>query len=286
MDEKRNTRIVSIARLAVVIILFAQVIFLWARLPARYSRPEQADTQALPAKSATFQPSGRESTLFSPTPRLAQGALSQDLGLSSPMLTETPTFPILPLPLFPKVDVDLHYNAEDGRLYTPDERPVYSLDSSGLEWIPVIPDELLLSLGSIFMQRSAQGEWFLSGTNGPVYYQWDPGSLVWVEIAEFPVFSPTPTSFDCPLALPSRLAVGMKVRVLSELNLRASPGFDGGLVRILSAGVELEVIGGPLCKAYQDTAIVWWEVSRADDLTGWAAEGSYNTNLYFLEPIP
>jgi cytoskeletal protein RodZ len=101
--------------------------------------------------------------------------------------------------------------------------------------------------------------------------------------------TPTPTSpnaaSDCSAAIPSRLAVGTKARVLSNLNFRSSAGLENNLIRVNPAGTQLEVTGGPTCVRYGNGAYLWWEVRSADGKTGWSAEGSLEGKFYFLEPV-
>jgi len=103
--------------------------------------------------------------------------------------------------------------------------------------------------------------------------------------------SPTPTpaqanaSGDCAAAIPSRLSVGMKARVISNLNFRSSPGIENNLLRVNPVGTQLEVISGPVCTPFGKGAYLWWEVRSADGATGWSAEGTLEGKSYFLEPM-
>lgn len=91
---------------------------------------------------------------------------------------------------------------------------------------------------------------------------------------------------DCSAAIVSRLAVGDKARVISNLNLRSSPGLEANnLVKVNPVGTQLEIIGGPTCLVYGGGVYLWWEVRMNDSQTGWSAEGSLEGKTYFLEPV-
>jgi hypothetical protein len=108
-----------------------------------------------------------------------------------------------------------------------------------------------------------------------------------------PGLSPTPgqaaataqAEVACPLALPTRLKVGARVRVLSTLHIRSAPEISGNLIQTNSPGTELEITGGPVCVPYESGAHLWWEVTRPDGITGWSAEGAANGSAYFMEPV-
>jgi hypothetical protein len=91
---------------------------------------------------------------------------------------------------------------------------------------------------------------------------------------------------SCPLALKSRLKVGIQARVTTNLHLRTSAGIQAkNLVHSNLTGTKLDIIGGPLCIPYNDGAYLWWNVRQPDGVTGWSAEGSLEGQFYFLEPI-
>lgn len=97
--------------------------------------------------------------------------------------------------------------------------------------------------------------------------------------------APAQAAADCPLALPTRLQVGDTVRVLSNLNMRSAPEIGTNLLLTNPVGTQLSIVGGPVCGLYLGGAYLWWQVSRSDGQTGWSAEGSLNSNAYFLEPV-
>jgi hypothetical protein len=91
---------------------------------------------------------------------------------------------------------------------------------------------------------------------------------------------------DCPLAQPSRLAVGKQALVITNLNLRQDAGMDKPVIRIILPDSKVEIIGGPICTPYQDGAYLWWNMKTTDGGTGWSAEASLSDSFYFLQPIP
>jgi hypothetical protein len=255
-----------------------------AKIPA--DEPEQAggESGALARASETVWQTDQ---VRSPSPA-APILPTRTLRVLFPTPEQDPTFFPASLPPLPRAGLILKTFPEGIRLAAPDGREVYQLAPDGGEWIPMVPQDLAAVLGAGLLQRGLHGEWYLSGSKGPNRLMWDLPSLSWLELPEItPTASATPAPpVDCPLALPSRLAVGMKAVVVSDLNLRSEPVFEKNLLRIFPAGTVLEVIGGPLCTTYQEGAIVWWAVRQSDSLTGWAAEGAVTGKLYFLAPVP
>ncbi|MBI5670992.1 MAG: PD40 domain-containing protein [Chloroflexi bacterium] len=107
---------------------------------------------------------------------------------------------------------------------------------------------------------------------------WSP--LVW-RIASSGEFGQEPVSaFNCPDALPPRLAVGSTGRVIAGSgpnNLRAEPFTTAQVVAEIPEGGEFTVVRGPDCGG----DIIWWQVEY-NGVTGWTAEGQGQD--YFAEP--
>lgn len=97
---------------------------------------------------------------------------------------------------------------------------------------------------------------------------------------------PQAAAGDCPLAQPSRLAVGQQALVLINLNVRQDAGMDKQIIRVGLPNSKVDIIGGPVCTPYQNGAYLWWNVKSADGVTGWSAEASLSKNFYFLQPAP
>lgn len=115
-----------------------------------------------------------------------------------------------------------------------------------------------------------------------------------------PTSSPTPTPsrtptpspippVHCPGALPSRLAIGGRARVVNyQINVRSGPGTAWPIENRLLPGRLVTVLEGPVC----DNGQLWYRVVgdpvRARDtgimitITGWVVEES--GQRYFLAP--
>jgi hypothetical protein len=107
-----------------------------------------------------------------------------------------------------------------------------------------------------------------------------------------PTIRPTPltiaTATDevpCPGALPTRIRVGMRVRVIAGLSpntLKSEPTQLSTTKFLMDGGSELEVLGGPECQ--NNFGYRWWYVRFLEENTrGWTVEGDRTT--YWLEPV-
>lgn len=97
---------------------------------------------------------------------------------------------------------------------------------------------------------------------------------------------PLPTADPCPGAIATRLAPGMRARVVSggESRLWAEPNHAPELAR-LPGGTEFEVLNGPVCVEAQGGHLNTWFVALDDGFTGWISEG-YADQGYWIEPVP
>jgi uncharacterized protein YgiM (DUF1202 family) len=92
-----------------------------------------------------------------------------------------------------------------------------------------------------------------------------------------------PTPYDCPDRALVRLSIGANAQVAAaKLNLRSTPrvpsDYSANIVKELSKGDKLEVIGGPEC-AHDGT---WWQVRTRTGETGWTREVLANQRLVKL----
>ena len=92
-------------------------------------------------------------------------------------------------------------------------------------------------------------------------------------------------SGDCSKALPTRLDVGKKAKVITNLYFRKEPGMDKPILQTNFPGTQLEIIGGPVCMPYGVGVYRWWNVKTTTAETGWSAEGSLLGKNYFLDPL-
>lgn len=97
---------------------------------------------------------------------------------------------------------------------------------------------------------------------------------------------PQSASVDCPLAQPSRLAVGNTAQILANLNLRSDAGIDKQILGVGLPTSQVEIMGGPICTPYQNGAYLWWNVRSTDGQTEWSAEATLSNGFYFLQPVP
>ncbi len=107
--------------------------------------------------------------------------------------------------------------------------------------------------------------------------------------AETPPADPQPVSDpnECP-SNPTRVQVGMTVRVLDWLNFRAAPGLGKTIQTTNRPGTQMEVIDGPVCTMQGGNpprAYLWWNLRMADGREGWSAEAPLNFPNYFMEPV-
>ncbi|WKZ39605.1 MAG: hypothetical protein QY328_15190 [Anaerolineales bacterium] len=107
--------------------------------------------------------------------------------------------------------------------------------------------------------------------------------------AETPPADPQPVSDpnECP-SNPTRIQVGMTVRVLDWLNFRVAPGLGKTIQTTNRPGTQMEVIGGPVCTPQggdPPRAYLWWNLRMADGREGWSAEAPLNFPNYFMEPV-
>lgn len=107
--------------------------------------------------------------------------------------------------------------------------------------------------------------------------------------AQTPPADPQPVSDpnECP-SNPTRIQVGMTVRVLDWLNFRAAPGLGKTIQTTNRPGTQMEVIDGPVCTLQGGNpprAYLWWNLRMADGREGWSAEAPLNFPNYFMEPV-
>ncbi|NPA31432.1 MAG: SH3 domain-containing protein [Chloroflexi bacterium] len=190
------------------------------------------------------------------------------------------------LPKFPSAGFEWKYDAARGVLLNPEGRAVYRLDPDLGKWVPELPDDLRAKLPEGFQIGEVDGRWQITAPDGKVLFRWNPETLTWEAVEETSTAGtaePTETG-DCA-ARPARLKVGDSAKVLTNLNLRSSPGIGENWLLTMPAGTVVEVIGGPECLPYGDGAYRWWQVRLPDGRTGWAAEAPIHGDSYFLEPV-
>lgn len=93
--------------------------------------------------------------------------------------------------------------------------------------------------------------------------------------------TPIPTVEACPVARPTRIAVGDEVRVVPAdgISFRDQPGLGAAILEYLPVNTTGVVIGGPVCL----DDFLWWRLRVGGDRLGWAAE--VGPGDYLLEPV-
>jgi cytoskeletal protein RodZ len=89
----------------------------------------------------------------------------------------------------------------------------------------------------------------------------------------------------CPATSQTQLQVGMKAIIRHRLNFRASAGIHNNRLSTNPPGMQVDVIGGPECTAYQNgSSYLWWQIKLPNGDIGWSAEASAFGGFYFMEP--
>lgn len=87
------------------------------------------------------------------------------------------------LPIYPPSNVTLVYNAETGILYTPDGLGVYILDPVTGQWVPIVPQDIMLLLPAGTQPiKDSTNSWTLFDANGNAIYRWDYASIQWLPV--------------------------------------------------------------------------------------------------------
>ncbi|GAB4504538.1 MAG: hypothetical protein Fur0043_15320 [Anaerolineales bacterium] len=269
MNAPLSTRNYDVFKLIVALILLALLlVFLFSGKPAHPPTPPAA-TEAIKQETST-----------PPTATLQPTATVTSLPAGTETAPATPT-----LPDFPASSQTLSLDAANQHLLAPDGSPVYALNAEATQWIPVIPDDLSATLPEGYtLAQSASNHWEIHAKeSGDVLLVWDPDVFTWQTPAESAPLTAEP---DCPLALPPRLQTGKQARVITNLNMRSSPGIQNNWILTNPRGTILNVIGGPVCTPYEGGAFLWWEVTNPAGNTGWSAEARQQGYYYYLEPLP
>lgn len=193
--------------------------------------------------------------------------------------------PTTGFPEFPVSSNELILEPVKKQLLAPDGSLVYVLDQVGQAWIPAIPDDMRPSLpGQFELVGTGPNLWsIIEKENGDPLFAWDVEAMQWKKTTEGEVIE---RDAVCPLALPPRLQVGKSAVVMTNLNMRSSPGIQDNWLLTNITGTKLQVIDGPVCTPYQNGAFLWWRVMNPEGLSGWSAEAQLQGNFYYLEPIP
>jgi len=222
------------------------------------------------------------------------------------------------LPPLPPANFTWRYDSNAGELSNRQGVQLYRLSSDGKVWQPVIPAGLLLQLPARFnLRQNSAGGWQIFDVNGAVVSSWNTDSFTWVigliptptptRVITSPTLTPTlplatlsptlkptiqvtptatvgPTQIACNSKTVSRLTVGQPAVILINLNLHTQPEMTDNIFNATPAGETVEVLQGPLCVPYQDSAYLWWQIRNPKGVVGWSVEATLNGSVYFLGP--
>ena len=269
IEMNQDTRSYDRFKFIVAVILALIALLLWLRGAQSSGQGEAA---LIPTATAMTHPA----VAASPSPPPA------------PSPTAIPTVTTVPLPEFPPAEFSWQFDAQRGVLLDPDGVARYRLDEEGKRWVPIIPDDIQSGLPDGAKVAWVDGGWQIVTPDGTALFRWNAATHTWeaIEAAENTEnTTETAETGACARVKPPRLTVGGSAKVLTNLNLRRSPGIADNWILTMPAGTVVEVIGGPQCLPYGDGAYRWWEVRLPDGQTGWAAEAPIHGTGYFLEPL-
>lgn len=209
--------------------------------------------------------------------------------------------PQLDLPAFPHTPLALRFDNASNMLVADSGQAHFELNVAGDGWIPLVPQEIRDAVGEGYsLGVDESGIWHISNADG-AQYTFDLNRLEWMPVSvqgadgdvetEGAQDSQPPSAsgiYACEGANPVRIAgVGAKVVVVNALiPLRSSPEALGeNIIRPLPMGTPLEVTSFPVCTPYLGGANQWWGVRTADGQSGWAAEASALSPIYYLQEL-
>jgi hypothetical protein len=228
----------------------------------------------LPSSPSTVLENGNAGIATDPAPVSAADEVSP------PSPSEPPE--TAGLPALPQTVVELTLDESKRNLLAPDGRIVYNLDEEHGGWLPVVPQEIQNRLREGDFLRETEGMgWIIQSDQGRPLYTWNQDTLTWSEGQ----VSPPVSGGDCPVLQQARLQADGKARVLTNLNMRSTPGIEDNWLVTNVTGTELKIISGPVCTVQTQGAYWWWEVENPYGQRGWSAEAHESGYYYFLEPL-
>ncbi len=225
------------------------------------------------------------------------------------------------LPDFPPANFEWEYDPAAHELMNPQGVQLYRLGLDGSFWQPVIPASVSLQLPRGYRLRQiSQGGWQIIDNAGAIVASWDTVEFRWVmglirtatptrvtatpEASATPAASATPTLRPTPTPKPTftltatatatqscntpvetRLTAGQPARVVINLNLHTTPEMADNVFDANPALAVVDVLRGPLCVPYLNSAYWWWEIRNDRGVTGWSVEAMLNGAVYFLAPL-
>ena len=232
-----------------------------------------------PSPSPLPSPTVTPSPTASPTPTPTQGPYG-----------EQPVSPNLAL------DYEREQWEPDGEGLThrsiPDCRVEFGLAS---EW-PAPPQQVQL-FGYTFKTLQTQGKGEIWQTYvGPLLPQGEVAPMIARLKASASTFNACQKAFMqmlrtlrlqepvCPQAESSALQVGMQVHTVDYVYIRSEPRWaEDTRLKQLRPGVQMEIIGGPVCALYNKGIYVYWQARLPNGEEVWIAEG--DPQGAYIEPV-
>jgi hypothetical protein len=173
-------------------------------------------------------------------------------------------------------------------------RPQPTLDSNKMfelksgEQMQVLDGPVCANESYFWHVSTPKGDGWVREGNTEFYFVDPIGQSSTIPATQAPVDPPTPVPQVrvCPGALPTRVQVGMTLRVTTnqtspvpKLGIRPQPTLDTNKMFELKSGEQMRVLDGPECA---NDSYFWYITSAKGD--GWVREG--NTEFYFVDPLP
>jgi predicted membrane-bound mannosyltransferase/DNA-binding beta-propeller fold protein YncE len=198
------------------------------------------------------------------------------------------------IPVFPENTQGLVINPSADALLDNFGKVIYQLDVELNEWVPVIPTSLELTLSDGSQIKKDESKiWHILDKAGTALYAFDQLNFEWIDListsnSELDASDIASEIQTCEGANPSRISgIGAMARVINSLiPLRYSPNaLEQNIITGLSIGTRLEITSDPLCIPYLGGANLWWGVKTSYGISGYVAEGSAISLVYYLEEI-
>ncbi len=218
------------------------------------------------------------------------------------------------LPEFPPASFKWEYDPGTRKLMNPQGIQLYRLGADGSFWQPVIPASVSLQLpGGTLLRQNSLGSWQIFDNAGAIVASWDAAGFRWVmgliptatptrrtptlQASTTPTPQPTVTpttstlkatataTQSCNTTVESHLTAGQPAQVVINLNLHTTPEMLDNVFDANPAGEIVDVLQGPLCVPYLNSAYWWWEIRNTEGVIGWSVEAMLNGAEYFLAPL-
>lgn len=198
------------------------------------------------------------------------------------------------IPAFPENTQGLVINSLADALMDNSGETIYQLDVVLNEWVPVIPNSIQVILPDGFEIKKDESKiWHILTQDGTALYTFDQLNFEWTDLLssnnnEKDASELATAVQTCEGANPSRISgIGAIARVINSLiPLRYSPNAqEQNIITGLPIGSRLEITSNPFCIPYHEGANLWWGVKTSFGESGYVAEGSAISPVYYLEEV-